>query len=208
MNPVNAAWTEPLRALLRGQEIAALGTLHDGAPYVSMVPFALLPDASRIVIHVSSLAAHTRDMLADPRVSLLVVAPPAPDVTAQATARVTIQGRAEPCADGTGAHASAQAAYLARFPASAQTFGFADFSLFAIVPESLSDTGLSITQCALTPAALAELLSTAFLGMSWREIEAACAAIPGSGALVAREQPAWMDRVRSPVRRCGAFPRS
>lgn len=56
-------------------------------------------------------------------------------------------------------------------------------------------------------AALADALSTAFLGMSWREIEAACAAIPGSGALVAREQPAWMDRFRSPVRRCGAFPR-
>ena len=55
-------------------------------------------------------------------------------------------------------------------------------------------------------AAVADALSTAFLGMDWKEIEAACAAIPGSGALVAREQPAWMDKVRSPVRKCGAFP--
>jgi hypothetical protein len=54
--------------------------------------------------------------------------------------------------------------------------------------------------------ALSDALSTAFLGLSWREIEEACAAIPGSGALVAREQPAWMDKVRSPVRTCGAFP--
>jgi thiamine biosynthesis lipoprotein len=56
-------------------------------------------------------------------------------------------------------------------------------------------------------AALSDALSTAFLGLSWREIEAACAAVPGSGALVARAQPAWMDAFRRPVRVCGAFPR-
>ena len=57
-----------------------------------------------------------------------------------------------------------------------------------------------------TSAAVADALSTAFLGLSWKEIEAACAAVPGSGALVAREQPVWMDKVRRPVRVCGAFP--
>ena len=55
-------------------------------------------------------------------------------------------------------------------------------------------------------AAVADALSTAFLGMSWSEIGRACAEIPGSGALLAREQPAWMDKVRRPVRVCGAFP--
>jgi len=30
--------------------------------------------------------------------------------------------------------------------------------------------------------------------------------VPGSGALVAREQPEWMDKVRRPVRVCGSFP--
>ena len=55
-------------------------------------------------------------------------------------------------------------------------------------------------------AAVADALSTAFLGLGWKEIEAACAAVPGSGALVAREQPVWMDKVRRPVRQYGAFP--
>ncbi len=149
---------EVLRALLRDQEVAALGTLHDGAPYVSMVPFVLLPDASRVVIHVSSLAAHTRDMLADPRVSLLVVAAPAPDVPAQATARVTLQGRAEQLGADSALHAAARAAYLARFPASAQTFGFADFSLFAIVPEAVRFVGGFAQARSLSPATLTELL--------------------------------------------------
>jgi hypothetical protein len=44
-------------------------------------------------------------------------------------------------------------------------------------------------------------LSTAFLGMTWSEIKAACDALPGCGALVAREQPVWMDKLRTPVRK-------
>lgn len=55
-------------------------------------------------------------------------------------------------------------------------------------------------------AATADALSTAFLGMAWKEIVAACQALPGTGALVTRDQAAWLDKVRSPVRICGAFP--
>jgi len=50
-------------------------------------------------------------------------------------------------------------------------------------------------------AAMSDGLSTAFLGLTWNEIKAACDALPGCGALVAREQPEWMDKVRSPVRK-------
>jgi thiamine biosynthesis lipoprotein len=56
-------------------------------------------------------------------------------------------------------------------------------------------------------AAVSDALSTAFLGMGWGEIETACAELEGCGALVARDQPEWMDRIRRPVRQCGAFPR-
>jgi putative heme iron utilization protein len=67
-----------LRAIFANQSVAALGTLHEGEPFVSMVPFALLPDGLGFVIHVSALAGHTKDMLAHPQVSLLVMAPPRP----------------------------------------------------------------------------------------------------------------------------------
>ncbi|MBP5319728.1 MAG: FAD:protein FMN transferase [Kiritimatiellae bacterium] len=56
-------------------------------------------------------------------------------------------------------------------------------------------------------AAWADGLSTAFLGMDWKEIESACEACPGCGALVVRDQAEWLDHVRRPVRTCGAFPR-
>lgn len=138
MHPTHA---QTLRNLLRTQEVAALGTLHQGVPYVSMVPFALRPGSTDFIIHISQLAAHTKDMLASPQVSLLVIAPPTPGVIAQELARITVQGEAVQLVAGTPGHAAAKAAYLARFPQSEMMFGFSDFSLFAIAPESIRFVG-------------------------------------------------------------------
>jgi len=82
-----------LNALLASQQVASLGTLHKGERAVSMVPFALLAQGNGVVIHVSSLATHTGDMLDHAGVSLLVIAPPAADVAAQATLRLALPGR-------------------------------------------------------------------------------------------------------------------
>ena len=66
--------TRDLRTLLATQRVAALGTLgDDGLPFVSMVPFALESRSAGLVIHVSGLAAHTRNLQAAPQVSLLVM---------------------------------------------------------------------------------------------------------------------------------------
>ena len=156
MNPTHA---QTLRELLRTQQVAALGTLHKGQPYVSMVPFALLPGGSGFVIHVSQLAAHTKDMLLSPQVSLLVVAPPTPDVPVQGLARITVQSRAAKIADGTEGHAEAKAAYLSRFPQSADLFSFADFSLFAIWPDSIRFVGGFAQATTISPETFSEALS-------------------------------------------------
>jgi putative heme iron utilization protein len=124
-----------------------------------MVPFAILPGGSGFVIHVSQLATHTKDMLLSPQVSLLVVAPPLPEIPAQALARVTIQAQAEPYADLTQGQAEAKAAYLARFPQSAQMFTFSDFSLFAILPSSIRFVGGFAQATSISPEVLASMLS-------------------------------------------------
>jgi putative heme iron utilization protein len=131
---------KPLRALLRAQTIAALATLHRGEPAVSMVPFALDEPAPAFVIHVSSLAAHTRDMHEHPRVSLLVVAPD-DGGRPQARPRLTVQGDAGPLARDSDRYAAARALYLRRFPEAEDTFALADFALFAIVPLSARYVG-------------------------------------------------------------------
>src|SRR5262249_9222909 len=89
-----------LAKLVQGRTVAALATLHAGGPFVSIVPYALLPGGA-FVIHVSRLAAHTKDMLDDPRVSLLIAQPEGGGVPAQALARVTIVGEAQETEKGS-----------------------------------------------------------------------------------------------------------
>ena len=106
-----------LRTLLHERRHAALGTLDAaGAPFVSMVPFAVDATAGRLVLHVSGLAAHTSHMAAEPRVSLLVTAADAAGQPVHDLARVTLQALAHTPAPGAADWASARAAYLARFP--------------------------------------------------------------------------------------------
>ena len=157
---MNASESEALARLLQRQEIAALGTLHDGEPFVSMVPFVLLPGAG-FVIHVSRLAAHTKDMLLSPAVSLLIIAPAETDVPAQARARVTIQGTAKQCTDSDSRYAEAKSAYLSRFPQSAETFAFADFSLFVIEPRSARFIGGFAQATSIGAETLLRILSSA-----------------------------------------------
>lgn len=157
---MDAQQAQALRALLQRQEVAALGTLRNGEPFVSMVPYALLADGG-LAVHVSRLATHTRDMEEHPAVSVLVMAERSPDVTAQALARITLQGDAEALAPDAPGYDAARAAYLARFPASEPMFGFADFVLFRIVPRSVRHVGGFAQAGSLTGAQYAQLMSSA-----------------------------------------------
>ena len=124
-----------LQQLLHGRMIAALGTLHQGAPFVSMVPFAVARDGS-LILHVSRLAAHTRDMLNNSEVSLLITEPEASGKMPQALARVTFQGRAQMLERDSQKHIDAREVYLSRFPDAASLFEFSDFNIFIIKPVS------------------------------------------------------------------------
>jgi putative heme iron utilization protein len=124
-----------LQQLLHGRMIAALGTLHQGAPFVSMVPFAVARDGS-LILHVSRLAAHTRDMLNNSEVSLLIAESESSGKMPQALARVTFQGRAQMLERDSQKHIDAREVYLSRFPDAASLFEFSDFNIFIIKPVS------------------------------------------------------------------------
>ena len=147
---------DALRELLTSRSVAALGTLHEGAPYVSMVPFALMPDGSAFVIHVSELSAHTDDMVRDPRVSLLVMGVESPDLLAQELPRVTILGRAARVPEPSPEYDAGMARYLERFPDAEPTFQLGDFSLFTIIPEHVRWVGGFASAQTLTPDSFAK----------------------------------------------------
>lgn len=128
-----------LKHLLTQQRVAALGTLHGGDPQVTMVPFALdrhdTADPA-LLIHISALATHTRDLRAHPRASLLVMDTLTDPEAAQALGRVTLQGDARFLERDTAEDDHARAVYLARFPSAAVTFELSDFSMVRITPHS------------------------------------------------------------------------
>lgn len=123
-----------LKSLLESRPVASLATLHKDEPAVSMVPYALLPGSASFIIHVSQLAAHTRDMLENPAVSLLVMDSIEVADSPLSLPRASIQGTARPCPPDAPEYAAVRAAYLSKLPDAADLFTFADFSLFVIEP--------------------------------------------------------------------------
>jgi heme iron utilization protein len=150
-----------LRALVFEQRQAALGTLDGGAPFVSMVLYALEARAGAPpapLIHVSRLSAHTRHLQADPRASLLMMRPDVGAGDAQNLARVTIQCVAEAIARDDASYVAARAAYLARLPAQAHLFDFPDFTLFRLAPVEARYVGGFAKAFSLDARALAQVL--------------------------------------------------
>lgn len=147
-----------LRALVFGRRAAALGTLQDGAPFVSMTPFAWDDGSGAFVVHVSGLAAHTKAMRREPRVSLMVMQPEGEGTQAQALARVTVQAEAAECPGGSPEEAAARAAYLARFPEGEPLTAFGDFAFFRLRPVQARFVGGFAQAASLTGDTLAQLL--------------------------------------------------
>src|SRR5438876_3957087 len=83
------------RRLIRSGDRAALGTSFGGRPFVSLVAAACDSDASPLLL-LSDLAQHTKNLVAEPSVSLLF-----DDVAGYADPlagpRLTLLGRAERC---------------------------------------------------------------------------------------------------------------
>jgi putative heme iron utilization protein len=127
---------QQLARLIRGQRVAALGTLRQGAPFVSMVPYAPAADFSAFYVHLSRLAYHTQDILKDARVSLMIAAADDGKGDPQTLARLSIRGVAEEITRSHSAYAELKALYLARFPQAKVSFGLGDFSIFSIQPKS------------------------------------------------------------------------
>ena len=129
--------TRELRKLIDASRVAALGTTQDdGAPFVSMVPFAVEPQQRCLVLHVSGLAAHTRYLQAREMVSLLVMAAEAPDKAVHDLPRVTLQGRASIPARDSALWTACKDAYLKRFPDVEPMTELGDFRFVSILTDT------------------------------------------------------------------------
>jgi len=119
------------KSLLRRRRQGALATLMAGSgdPYCSLVNVASHPDGSPILL-ISRLAVHTRNILADPRVSLMLDerAPGDP----LEGARIMLAGQAEEASEGE--LDTLRRRYLNAHPSAENFANFKDFSFFRIRP--------------------------------------------------------------------------
>lgn len=100
-----------------------------GHPFGSVAPYGLLPDG-RPVLCISRLAEHTRNLLADPRCSLLAVEEGPGDPLSHG--RVTLVADAVPIPRDDAAAGTARAAYLERNPGAAGYVDYGDFGLWRL----------------------------------------------------------------------------
>jgi heme oxygenase (biliverdin-IX-beta and delta-forming) len=140
-----------IAALIRSQRVAALGTLRDDSPFVSMVAYAAELDFGGLLLHLSRLAPHTKHLLAHPRAALLIHERDDERDDAQTLARITLVGAATPIAAESAAFAAARACYLSRLSAAAPLFDFPDFALFRFVPSEARYIGGFARTYTLTP---------------------------------------------------------
>jgi len=120
---------DPVRAtkkLLREARSGALATLmpDSGDPYCSLVNVATAPSSAPLLL-ISRLAVHTKNILADPRVSLMLDERREGDPLEGA--RIMLMGRA-----GATKDEGARRRYLTRHPEAEMFAGFADFGMFEV----------------------------------------------------------------------------
>lgn len=114
------------KKLLREGRSGALATLMAGSgdPYCSLVNVATATDGSPLLL-ISRLAVHTRNILADPRVSLMLDERKESDPLEGA--RVMLMGRA-----AVTDKAEVRRRYLARQPEAEMFAGFGDFAFYEV----------------------------------------------------------------------------
>lgn len=118
------------KSLLRRSRQGALATLMAGSgdPYCSLVNLASHPDGSPILL-ISRLAVHTRNILADSRVSLMLDERAAGDPLEGA--RIMLSGHAEQADSDKDL---LQRRYLNAHPSAEAFVSFKDFSFFKVRP--------------------------------------------------------------------------
>jgi hypothetical protein len=126
---------QAMRDLLRAERQALLSTIslrHPGYPFGSVVPYALWTSGEPL-LYLSQLAAHTQNLMKDPRCSLLVSDSRS---TAVQPARATLVGTCAPLDD----QASGRGAFAARHPDS-EALALPGFAAFLLEVEEIRWVG-------------------------------------------------------------------
>lgn len=128
--------------LIKAGRWAALATAGDREPLASMVSYAVEPGLSGLLIFVSRLAMHTRNLESGSGASLVVSMPDHSEVLdPQTLSRVSIQASAGPIERDDPTFPGAWEIYADRFPAANPRLQLGDFTLFRLLIEDARYVG-------------------------------------------------------------------
>ncbi len=128
--------------LIRAGRWAALATTGERGPLSSMVSYAVEPGSTGVLMFLSRLARHTRNLEASPLASLAISAPDRPDATdPQTLPRVSLQGPIELIPRDDSGFPFAWKVYAGRFPSAVPRLQLGDFSIYRLVPEEARYVG-------------------------------------------------------------------
>ena len=125
-------WKNDIQSLIASTHIAFLSTMGERSPETSMCPYAILN--GDIVLHLSGLAKHTKNIQSNPGVGLMICTPEAPESSPLALARISFTGMIEPVPQNK--QNIYQQAYLNKIPDAEPLFSFPDFTLYRIKVDS------------------------------------------------------------------------
>jgi heme iron utilization protein len=121
-----------VQSLLHTTRVGMLATVGDAFPLASAVPFLPLQGWTELLLHISTLAAHTRNLLRDPRLSLLIMETDDPQKNPLALKRLSLQGTAGLIDPHSPTYDMLARQFTDRFPDAAITMSLADFQLWRI----------------------------------------------------------------------------
>jgi putative heme iron utilization protein len=129
MTPEDAA---RLGRLLLGQRLVALGVVADGEPIVGLLPYAVTEDGTTLVVQSSSLARHSKGLVAGAPWSGMIHEPDSAETDPLQVARLQIEGVVDPLRGDRPEFQPAARAFLARFAGAATTLELPDFTLYRL----------------------------------------------------------------------------
>lgn len=121
-------WKVGVRCLFEKSTVGFLATQGEASPETSMTPFAM--DQGDILMHLSTLARHTKNVQRQAEVGFMVCTPESEAESPLALPRISFQGCVALVPEAE--MEVAKAVYLSRIPVAEPLFEFSDFSLFRL----------------------------------------------------------------------------
>jgi len=112
--------------------VLSLAVVEVGSPVIGMVPFAVEPDLSAVLVHVSRLAPHGRALAAGAPFAILIHGLDTPETRPGEIPRVRFSGSAEHVPRDSARYMQARQRYVGTFPDSEVTFSLGDFELYRL----------------------------------------------------------------------------